>query len=223
MIEKDRIRNIGNKIEQTIILEKLNKKPIEDVEIKNKKRKTLPKGIDGVYVKLNRIKRDLINLEKIIKRTNQNKRWWSERDKKWTTKMMKYSPTIEIINFENKEELTKIGIEAKKISKEIGKRAEKRRKKYQKKDYEKTLENLEIAGWKGTKRFFQQILKKRKIKKSIRKIPEKYMKEGLKETEPEDIKKMIREFWQELYKKDEKIEDNQYTEIDKPWFKNTEW
>jgi hypothetical protein len=82
---------------------------------------------------------------------------------------------------------------------------------------------MEEEGWRGIHKFYTKILKKTLTHHSIRKIPKKYLKKKQIDTNSNNIKEMIKEYWEKLYTSNEEIKDNHTTNDPKKWFTNNEW
>lgn len=221
--EKDKEGNFLAKINIKAFSKEKRVKEDEETE-KRKEREKLPKGIDGPTAKLIRIRLKLWFFREKIKRVMQGRTRWGEEEKERTGRMGDFLEELRIKDYEDKEELERVAKEAKKAENKLSRIIYRRKDRYRRIEIKNYIKELEQEGWKGTKKFYDRILKKGKKRKSIRKIPEKYLKPGRKETDPEDIKKMIREFWEKLYtSKGKGVEEEEEGEEKREWFKGEEW
>jgi hypothetical protein len=94
---------------------------------------------------------------------------------------------------------------------------------YQRREFQQWVSEMEEEGWKGFHKFYMKILKKTTKCHSIRKIPKKYLKENQTDANLENIKEMVKEYWEKLYTSNYNIEKKYTPEEDKKWFTNKEW
>jgi hypothetical protein len=78
------------------------------------------------------------------------------------------------------------------ISNSLARIINKRIRNYKKRNFSKIMYLYEEEEWKSSKNFFDKILKKYKNRTFIRKILNKYLKKNQKDSNPEDIKIMIK-------------------------------
>ncbi len=84
-------------------------------------------------------------------------------------------------------------------------------------------QNLEEEGWKGSKKFFDKIMRKKKERILIRKVPVKYLIDEENKGDSNVIKRMIADFWENLYIKNEKTNENLRKKSEREWFETGKW
>jgi hypothetical protein len=194
----------------------------EQTETEKKTRNRLPNGVDGYTAKLIKIRNRVVSFGKLLRAILKEKRGWADRDTKWIEKFSKLTNTLKIKDKDDMEELKRVKEEARKIGNGLARKINKNINKYKKKGWKKYMKDMEREGWENSKKFFDKILKKFKKRTSIRKVPKEYLKEGERNTDPEEIKKMIWKFWQDLYTDNKQAAENQYPEGEREWFKGEE-
>lgn len=181
----------------------------------------LKKGTDGFIAKMTKIKKKVIKFDETLKEIIEKKKLWSETSLERAERMGNFHEALKITELGNEIELKEKRIQCKKIKNNISSLIYKRREKYRRKERKQKVEQIELEGWKGSQTFYNKVLKRFRKKHSIRKIPKKYLKEGMMERNPEDIKEMVKEWWEKLYTpettREERIGKN------RPWFETDEW
>ncbi len=188
-----------------------------------KKKRKLPKYTDGRTAKLIKGKHRLLTACKMINKVLKGKQEWNNGNTKWMEKVKNFHVSLKFEDIKEKKEMERVGKNAKKLANEMSSEIYKRRKKSRDKEWKIFAQNLEEEGWKGSKKFFDKIMRKRKERISIRKIPAKYLIGEEKEGDPNAIKRMIADFWEGLYKKDEKINENLGKGNEREWFETGKW
>jgi hypothetical protein len=221
-----------NKINQTINnkmdkkespLKALNLNAFKTDQIKKREPTKLPKGIDGPTAKLIKIKHKVLNYRNTLQRIILGKQTWKKGELIKAEQMGQLSPKLEIKDYTSKDDIGKAREEARKISNMLTKTIYKNKNTYQRREFQQWISEMEEEGWRGTHKFYTKILKKTLTHHSIRKIPKKYLKEKQIDTNPDNIKEMIKEYWEKLYTSNEEIKDNHTTNDSKKWFTNNEW
>jgi hypothetical protein len=132
--------------------------------------------------------------------------------------MNKLHEKLNVQNYDNREEILRVCEEARRISNQIAKVIYRNRNKYKREEFKKWEKEIEIEGWRGSKRFFSTIMRKSQKRHSIRHIPKKYLKERQIDTNPIEIKKMIQEFWENLYSSNQEVRKEKRPDETKEWF-----
>ena len=105
----------------------------------------------------------------------------------------------------------------KKLKTEV--RKEKRR--FKNKKWSKYKEEMREWGWANKPDFFKRALKKMNNKTGIKRIPDHILDKMEGETDPTDpeaVKKMVQEYWGDLYKQNENISKNSEKAETTPWY-----
>ncbi len=188
-----------------------------------KRERKLPKYTTGEIARMITGKHRLLTACKKIKRVRNKKEEWTTGSRKWMEKIGNFHGNLKFENINDEKEMGKIEEEARKLANKLGSEIYKKRKELKNKEWKKFAKNLEEEGWKGSKKFFDKIVRRKKERITIRKVPEKYQKEGENNNDPTAIKRMIADFWEDLYKKNEKVNELIEREETKEWFETEEW
>lgn len=207
-------------------LETLNLKAFEIKDFKQKKefqieRNKMKRGIDGPTAKLIKIKHKLLNYKELLTRKENKKDKWNEKERKFREKIEKINSKIILKEEDNVKEIEKVKKEIQQITNKLGKIIKKGKNKYRKSRFKEYQKELEKEGWKGSKKFFDKILKKYKKTENITKIPKHLIQKYKEENNPEVIKTMITDFWTNLFKSEKEEPTENLTQ--KPWFNSEKW
>jgi hypothetical protein len=71
--------------------------------------------------------------------------------------MNKLYEKLNVQNYDNREEILRVCEKARRISNQIAKVIYKNRNKYKREKFKKWEKEIEIEGWRGSKRFFSQL------------------------------------------------------------------
>jgi len=188
-----------------------------------RQKERLPKGTDGKTARLTKIRNKLYSYTKTLKKLiNKKKERLELREWNWVEQFGQMATELQITRQSKEEEMREVLTRTNRIIKYLTNKVQRRRTKLLQKDYQQAMKELEQEGWSNSKKFFQRVLKKRKKRISIRKIPTRLMKEEGNDTDPKKIKEMVREYWQQLYSKKEQ-ERGEQDQKEAPWFKNESW
>jgi len=203
--EKVKKKNIQiTKLNITLNMEwKEKKKPSKEREGERTYTTKLPKGTDGKTAKLTNIRNRLYSYTKTIRKLlKEKKEDLGEREWNWIEKFGKMTTELKLTRQSTEEEKRQALTTTNRIIKYLTNKIHRRRAKLLQKNYYQAMKELEQEEWSNSKKFFQKVMKKRKKRISIRKVPERLMKGEGRDTDPEKIKEMIREYWQQLYSKE---------------------
>ncbi len=160
---------------------------------------------------------------KKIKRTRNKKEEWIEGSKNQMGKFGDFHKNLKFKNINDEKKMEKIEEKARKLVNKIELEIYKKKKELKEKEWKIFAKNLEDEGWKGSKKFFDKIVRKKKERITIRKVSEKYQKTGKNNNDLEAIKRMIADFWEDLYKKNKKVSEMMESEQKREWFETEEW
>ena len=138
----------------------------------NKTINKLPWGVDGKTAKMIRIKWKLIEFRKELQRIILRKKGWNSWLIKKLGKIEKFSKDLGVININDEDQLKGLQERIRNMSNNLAKSIYRRKGKYRKEEITRSIKATEEEGWKGTKKFYDKLLKRFEKRKKL----EKYRK-----------------------------------------------
>lgn len=130
-------------------------------------------------------------------------------------------------NLNREEELATTEEEIKEILKSVKSALTKKKRKFKHLALSKYKTEMREAGWANKSDFYNRALKEISKRKKIAKVPDRLVQEKeargekINPYDPEEVKKMIKEYWEKLFKKRREINDNKFKWKQNKWYKHT--
>ena len=127
----------------------------------------------------------------------------------------------------NEQEIEMTMEEVKGILKEIKKALARKKRKFKQMALRRYKKDMQELGWANKSEFFNRALKTITSRKKISRVPDRILKEKeekgitINPHDQEEVKKVIKEYWENLYKKKRNITENQNKRRSTKWYKHT--